>query len=282
MLKYKLIGIALFLKAFIGKLDFEAARLDVDQSKKYYSIERVARLSLPEMSGLTTSGDTLYTLTDSGGEAAIYKVGKNNIIIRDTLFFPNTSNIDWEALTTTGHGAFFIGDIGNNRSNRRNLRIYIVDEHTKHADTISLSYAEQPGFPPAKKYRNYDSEAMFWHEGQLHIFSKNWGRKCVKHYILPDKPGEYELVPKEELKLNSMITGAAISPGGKVVVLSAYGKLYFFLISDGLIFNDPLMLIETTRFGQNEGVTFLNDKTLLVSNEAGKFLKVTFSLPENK
>jgi hypothetical protein len=280
MLKYKLIGVALFLKAFIGKVDFEAARLDVEQSKKYYNIERVGTVSLLEISGLTTFGDDIFIITDSGGEAAIYTLDQS-LNIKDTFYVKNTSNIDWETVTVDKQKNFFIGDVGNNISRRQDLRIYKLNQDIGKIDTISFSYKLQPGFPPKKKQRNYDSEAMFWYMDQLHLFSKNWGRKCVKHYVLPDEGGNYELVPREELKLNAMITGAAISEDGETVVLLAYGKLYFFKMANGKIFTEPLMLIETTRFGQNEAITFLDDKTLLICNEAGKFYKVSFSLPIN-
>lgn len=276
MWKYKLIGVALFVKAFIGKVDFEAARLDVEQSKKYYTIERVGTVPIPEISGLTTFGEDLYIITDSGGEAAIYVLDKS-LNIMETLYVKGASNIDWETVTIDKQKNFFIGDVGNNISRRQNLRIYKFNE--EEIDTISFSYKLQPGFPPKRKQRNYDSEAMFWYKDQLHLFSKNWGRKCVKHYILPDEAGDYELVPREELKLNAMITGAAISPNGETVVLSGYGKLYFFKTDNGKIFSEPIMLVETTRFGQNEAIIFLNDHTLLVCNEAGKFFKVSFSLP---
>lgn len=279
MLKYKLIGIALFFKAFIGKVDFEAARLDVEQSKKYYDIETLGRIPLPEISGLTSFGDELFIITDSGGEAAIYTLDQT-LKITDTLHIKDASNIDWETLTLDNKRNFFIGDVGNNISRRQNLRIYKFNEGSGKTDTVSFNYKLQPGFPPKKKLRNYDSEAMFWYNGQLHLFSKNWGRKCVKHYIIPDEAGDYELVPHEELKLNAMITGAAISIDGETVALSGYGKIYFFKIVNGKIFSEPLMMIETTRFGQNEAIVFLDNNTLLICNEAGKFYKVSFSLPD--
>lgn len=280
MWKYKLVGIALFLKAFVGKVDFEAARLNVEQSKRYYNIERVGKVPLMEISGLTTDGESIYLITDSGGETAIYTLD-HDLITRDIFHVRNTSNIDWETLTMDKQKNFFIGDIGNNNSRRKNLRIYKVNKDDPAVDTLSLSYKLQPGFPPKKRHRNYDSEAMLWHKGQLHLFSKNWGKKCVKHYILPDGAGDYELVPYEELKLNAMITGATISNNGQIVVLSAYGKIYFFSMNNGKIFTEPLMLIESTRFGQNEAIAFLDDKTLLICNEAGTFYKVTFTLPQN-
>ena len=277
MWKYKFIGIALYLKAISGKLDFEAARLGAVQDRRLYTIEKLNTVRLMEISGLTVRNDTVYALTDSGGEDYLYRIS-DDITILDSLLVPNASNKDWEALTSDNNGNFYVGDIGNNLSRRKDLRIFKFNK--ERTDTIHISYGQQQEFPPDKKHMNYDGEALFWSEGKLHLFSKNRGKKCVKHYVLDDEKGSVILWPGEEIKLNAMITGAAVSPDGTVAVLIGYGKIYFFKKTGNLIFNEPIMIIETTRFAQNEAVTFLDGSTLLVSNEKGKFFKVTFELPK--
>lgn len=277
MWKYKLIGIALFLKSFVGKLDFEAKRLDVAHGKKYYAIEKLKEIHAPENSGLTYLDDKFYFIVDSGGEPEIYVMNKNLEKI-DTLNISGVSNKDWEALTADELGNFYIGDIGNNQNNRNDLFIYNVTPTGKSVDTIKFSYLEQKEYPPKKKERNYDSEAMYWHNEQLHFFSKNRGEKIVLHYSIPDSSGSYQVRSIEEKKLNHMITGADISPDGKIVALLSYGKIYIFKVVGNKIFDTPILLIETTRFGQSEAIAFVNNSEMIVSNEAGSFFKVCLNL----
>lgn len=277
MWRYKLVGVALFIKAFFGKLDFEAQRLDFKQGKKYYSIEKLATIHAPEISGMTLYKGSFYFLVDSGGEPELYMLSKD-LQLQDTITVKNASNIDWEALTVDAEKNFYIGDIGNNLNRRKNLRIYKFNSERSSLDTIHIEYAQQEKFPPSKEKRNFDSEALFWQDDQLHLFSKNRGRKCVKHYILPDTKGSYELMPTEEIRLNGMITGADISPDGSMVALLSYGKIYIFNREGEKLYQNPLLLIETTRFGQSEAIAFISDHELIVSNEAGKFFKVTLDL----
>ncbi|MGK7392532.1 MAG: hypothetical protein ACNS60_19410 [Candidatus Cyclobacteriaceae bacterium M2_1C_046] len=273
MWRYKLVGVALFLKAFFGKLDFEAQRLDFTQGKKYYTIENLGTIHAPEISGITAYQGNLYFLVDSGGEPELYLLNKN-LQIQDTISVGSTSNIDWEALTVDEQDNFYIGDIGNNLNQRKNLRIYKFNKELSSLDTIHITYAQQEHFPPPKEKMNFDSEALFWQDNKLHLFSKNRGRKCVKHYILPDTIGEYNLIPTEEIRLNGMITGADISPDGSLVALLSYGKIYIFKREGEKLYENPYLLIETTRFGQSEALAFISDNEMIVSNEAGKFFKV--------
>lgn len=275
MWKYKLLGLYFFIDAVIGKLDFEASRLDVAQSRSFYKISKVGQIDLPEISGLKIVNDTFYCITDSGGKPWIYMLDKQ-LNPLDTLKV-ESANKDWEALTSK-NGSFLIGDFGNNLNIRRDLKIIQYSSAGEVAVT-RISYSQQDEFPPPKSAMNFDAEAMFYADGKLHVFSKNRGKKCVKHYAIPDiADPTATITPIEELWLSTPITGA--DSFGNIVVLSGYGKLYFFRLEKNKIFENPIMLIESTRFGQNEAVAFLDENTLIVCNEKGKFFKVDFTLPE--
>lgn len=77
-----------------------------------------------------------------------------------------------------------------------------------------------------------------------------------------------------QISINRMVTGAAISPSGNRFALLTYGKILTFTRVPG----DPLLghPAECIRFShaQTEGITFLNDTTLIVSNEQGKLFRL--------
>ena len=155
------------------------------------------------------------------------------------LYFPTLNNVDWEEITQDSAGNIFIGDFGNNHNKRRDLCIFKVHPaHPDKVDTIRFHYADQTAFPPEKSKRNYDCEAFFWYKKRLYLFSKNRGSKWVHYYSVPDSSGNYTLLPsKSAVYLESMVTGASLRPDKKQFVLLAYGKVYFFNLTDE---NNPL------------------------------------------
>ena len=67
-----------------------------------------------------------------------------------------------------------------------------------------------------------------------------------------------------------MVTGASLRTDKKAFVLLSYGKIYFFnIVDDGKIFAEPALCKRFNRAGQTEGITYLNESDLLISNEAG-------------
>ncbi|MBW3545666.1 MAG: hypothetical protein KY428_08740, partial [Bacteroidetes bacterium] len=136
-------------------------------------------------------------------------------------------------------------------------------------------WAGQENFSPAKKERNFDCEAFFWHRGQLHFFTKSWGDKLVRHYMVPDQPGSYEAKLLEEVFVQGLVTAADISPDGRMMVLLTYGKLYFFSISGpDAMFQQPAGCLRIPWAGQCESVLFLQNNTLILGNETRKLFYI--------
>jgi hypothetical protein len=243
-----------------------------------YSIERIAKLPsiVNESSGLVMINDSVFwTLNDGGGKTELYKVDlKGNLLSKTEI--PNSSNIDWEEVTTDINGILYIGDFGNNANNRKDLRIYKYDHALNKTDTISFSYLDQSSFPPEKSAMNFDCEAMFHHNDSLFLVSKNRGDKTVRFYKIPDKPGTYEINPFYTTYISSMITGASIDQKHKKVALSSYGKIYFF----DLTVNNPDLLKPCSCMGfarnaQAEGIAYLKNNSILMTNEQGKIFRIS-------
>lgn len=241
-----------------------------------YHKEKIAKLPavVNESSGLVMKTDSSFWTLNDGGAPLIYEIDLQGNLLSETRL-PNSSNKDWEEITTDHKGNLYIGDFGNNSNARRDLRIFRYDTKLHKTDTISFSYTDQPDFPPEKRLRNYDCEAMFHYKDSLYLISKNRGEKTVRFYKLPDQPGVYAIKPFYTTYISSMITGAAIDKDQKKIALLSYGKVYFFELdpaSPNLL--KPCSCLGFARNGQAEGIDFAGDHSLMITNEQGKVFRV--------
>ncbi|MEL6654143.1 MAG: SprB repeat-containing protein, partial [Bacteroidota bacterium] len=199
----------------------------------------------------------------------------------------NANLVDWEELAKDDVGNFYIGDFGNNGNARTNQKIYIIPNpdslsgDSVNAQVINLSYADQPGFPPINSRRHYDMEAMIWYQDSLFLFSKNRTNPFdgyTRMYKLPAVPGTYAVSPVDSFytgpgpKEAYWITGADMSPSGEQLILQSYDKMWLFSCFNGSdFFGGSIQQIGLSAFGQYEGVSFLNEETLYISNETSAF-----------
>ena len=268
MFKAKLISVFLSLKALLSPCEF-----DHPAEKPQISVAGRFDKSIAEASGLQYwNTERFWVIQDGGNGSTIYLTTADGSI--DSLVNLPLTNYDWEAVSgKPSDSLLFIGDFGNNYQSRKNLRIYKI--HPNGTDTIRFSYANQDDFTSDKGKNNFDCEAMVWYKGQLHLFSKAWGNKVVRHYQLPDTGSTYKVSPLEEIKLKGLVTDAAISPSGKKLALLTYGKVYLFTLNeDGNWFSNSPVCFKIPWAGQTEGLTFVNESRLLVCNETGKLWTV--------
>lgn len=225
-----------------------------------------------ESSGLATAQNGNYwTHNDSGGQPILYQFETSGLI-KDSLLLKNTKNRDWEELASDDKGNLYIGDFGNNSQNRKDLLVYKINGNK--TEEIRFSYADQKAFPSETK--DFDCEAFFWYKNELHLFTKSWEQKkrITKHYVLPDKAGEYVTSPSNFLAVKEMVTAADISPDGSKFALMTYGKILTFGIKGGIIdFSNPVACIKTRR-KQTEAILFKTNNTIIFTNEQGGIFEV--------
>ncbi len=251
-------------------------------------------LDLKEVSGLYLEDEnSFWWLNDGGWGATLYKTNGRGTIV-DSIAFTQIKNRDWEELTHDDAGNIYIGDFGNNRNIRKDLRIYIYNKEMADLDSILFTYPDQTEFPPAAQYRNFDMEACFWHKNKLHLFSKNKlgiGNSYTKHYTLNDQPGTQIAQLRDSIYLKKrVVTAAAISPNGNTVALLAYNyKKVFGILPTSAATIFVLRDFEEDRFlkgklmkrcapsfimaTQWESLDFLDRKTLYVASEQTAFIK---------
>ena len=188
-----------------------------------------------ETSGLALAGPFLWTHNDSGGLPMLYALDTTSGILRRECQIGLATAIDWEDISR-GDQYMYIGDIGNNAGTRRDLRFYriplepLLDDTTPsvEASAIDYYYEDQMDFSPRNNNHNYDAEAFFYQADTLHLFSKNWVDLGTRYYTIPAKPGEQVAELKDSFWVDGLITGAAVSDGG-VIVLCGYKPAGFGL-----------------------------------------------------
>jgi hypothetical protein len=246
---------------------------------------------LKEASGLYIAAlDSLYWLNDSGDLPQLYLTNAKGRLT-DIIPLP-VRNVDWEDLTHDDAGNIYIGDFGNNRNNRQDLKIYIFHPQEGTLDSIEYAYPDQLTFPPPVVERNFNMEGFFWFRDSLHLFSKNEvgrGNGFTKHYRLPAQAGTQVLDLQDSLYLkNRVVTGAAMSPDREAVALLTYNygfflKLFPFSKVSIYLFQDFV----DTRFlrvpskeqkihvwspvSQYEAIDFLTDDQVLIGSERAFF-----------
>ncbi len=230
--------------------------------------------SITESSGIeVNNSNSIWTHNDSGDKARIYKIDTLGNLLR-ILNFKNTNAIDCEDITQDNLGNYYLGDFGNNNNDRTNLRIYkipnpdLIVGDSVLPQVIHFHYPDQDSFPPALVNQNFDCEAMFHFNGNLYLFSKNRGvSKYSRMYRLPDTAGTYTATLVDSISTEAWVTSADISPSGKTVAILSDMNLWLITGFNGTDFlHGNVKRIDFT-YTQKEGVVFVNDTTLYLTDE---------------
>ena len=230
---------------------------------------------LKENSGLAVvpGSDLIWTINDSGNKDHLYGIDIQGSIIKD-LNIKGASNKDWEDLATDPLGNIYIADIGNNNYKRDELVIYKLPNPAKHEDDVRAGEIiyKYPGYD---KNQPFNAEAVIFWDDQLYIFTKSQKEKTAvttKIFSVPAVPGSYTAIPVTEIPTCEaskacMITAADISPDGNTLALLSQEKIWIgpnFLKTGTL---PDLKMIDLHYVSQKEGLCFIDNKTLFISDE---------------
>ena len=248
---------------------------------------------LRESSGIAPSArvrGVLWTHNDSGDEPRLYATDSAGDDLGSVLV-AGATNVDWEDLGSgpcPGHPGWCLypADIGDNSHDRRFIVIYRLAEPEPPrgpADTlrrvalesaIALRYPDHP----------HNAEAIVVEtSGRILIITKELLKPPLVFRVplrrTAQQPGEVDtlervgtldLVPSS-VRLR-MVTGAAVSPDGKLLAVRTYSSLHFFrLRGDSL----PQPFTPTTGLTipvvepQGEGVAFIGPGRLALTTERG-------------
>ena len=263
------------------------------ERSKHGETTLVTNFKLPntirETSGLIKIDNRLWTFNDSGGKARLYQINERTGKIVKTLRIKNAKNRDWEDIAYDDNYVY-IGDIGNNRGKRRDLKVYKIPraslrtQRSVRAEVISFRFSDQKEFKSKPRESNYDCEAMVAHRGKLYLFSKNWQNQKTRLYELTTQSGKHVAKYIATFNTQGMVTGATINEELGILLLTTYSSLLdvniwaFTNYKGNNFFNgDHKRLNLTTPLrAQVEGITFKENYKAYMSSESLKKYIFTF------
>lgn len=239
--------------------------------------------SVLETSGLEGGpNDWFWTHNDSGNPAELFCLDTTGTIHR-TVSVVGDSNVDWEELAKDDDGNLYIGNFGNNSLNRTDLRVVKIPSidtctaTTYVSDTIRFSFPDQSSFPPNGTYGNFDMEAMFHYQNELHLFSKDRSDPSdgyTKHYTLPTSNGTYVASLIDSFQTGHAnyifaVTAADISENGDRMVMLSSNKIWLFSNYSGTdFFGGNVSELSLSVFSQKEGICFKNGFLYVTDEES--------------
>lgn len=170
--------------------------------------------SLSEISGICNAfpviGSNWFLGIQDGGNSSdlvVFDWGNRKSFVVST----GLNNRDWEAITRDDVRVY-IGDFGNNRGDRRDLKIYRISDvdssvfaddwkynvtginkrgirNTSVVDSIEFDFEDQWDFKPRFRH-DFDCESMLVLDDSIWLFTKNWKNFKSNVYVLLNSPGK--------------------------------------------------------------------------------------------
>ena len=244
-------------------------------------VKTVEKYNLPdileETSGLAIRNDTLWTLNDSGNEAALYAISTKGELLdkRDTA----KTNIDWEDMTIS-NGNMLVADMGNNFGTRKNLHLLEIDLSDGGAttlDSIPFNYPEQDNFD-FQQATHFDAEGIVVIDNKIVVFTKNRGTLTSEVYVISPSGGP--ATKMGSLAVGSLITGADYHSESKTLALTGYRRddnQYLYVIDNfslSAVVDANIAQYDLDFNGaQIEAISIIDTKTFWITSEETKNYK---------
>lgn len=235
-----------------------------------------------ETSGLFFHNGRLWTHNDSGGKPILYGLDTTTFEVVQRITLVNAKNKDWEDVCTDDENVY-VGDFGNNKGKRKNLRIFVFPLSAIPAegnadilvDSIRFSFADQTEFKYEKHNHDYDCESMFATNDALYLFSKGWATGTTRLYRLSKTPGTQVAEVVNGFDSQGLITGADYDRESGILAIVGYVNkiwlpfLYLIYDFDDMGTNLPNRRFELHNyFGtQTEGICFYDKGKCFLSAE---------------
>jgi len=202
------------------------------------SVAKVDDSRITESSGLAASNvfnGEFYTHNDSGAGPDFYRF---NLAGKLTASFrlANAKNVDWEDMASAvikGQKFLYFADIGDNGKKRSSVVIYRVVEPTGDSGEVQADQIVTVRYTSGA----VNAEAFMVHPqtGDFYLCTKVTSEKSTI-YRLPNPSGTgsfaWEKVGQVDvggfIKESRRVTGGAISPDGKTILLRTYLSAYEF------------------------------------------------------
>ena len=229
-------------------------------------VGKVVHPAMTEVSGVVASRKypgTFWIHTDGGKQPFLVAINRDGGTIAKFDVFARFT--DWEDIAIDDQGHLFLGDLGNNDGERKELRVYRVNEpdpacmgkkpKLRPDLTWHLKFPQQP----------FDCESLFIVGTNGFVISKLFNNEHARVYRFPLAPSKeaVTLVEVGVLPITSPVTGADVSKDGKLLGIVAKHGAHVFRI-DGDPANAGRLGRWFTPLANHhiEGCTFVEDGLL--------------------
>jgi hypothetical protein len=257
-------------------------------------VGRIESKDVKESSGLATSPcqpNVFWTHNDSGDDAFIFAMDRTGKHL-GTYEVANARNDDWEDMAAykdaDGTCYLYIGDTGNNKLERAEIPLFRVKE-----PTISGSGSSSDDKNPLRteaaqttlfKYQDtpHNAETMMVNPttGDVYVLTKRVDGPSLVFKFKPNFGSNQAVVAQKvgEVSVpavpNGLLTGGAISPDGKRVILCDYTSGYELATTSSTfddIWKSKPIPVDLGERKHGEAITFSADgKSLFGTNEGKK------------
>ncbi|NVB39398.1 hypothetical protein G6O69_16265 [Pseudenhygromyxa sp. WMMC2535] len=188
--------------------------------------------------GDSGNGNWLFAIDADGQLLARYRVS-------------NAENIDWEDISRDESGNLWLGDIGNNSSERRDLAVLRIPEPAPAGEPgevgkvlvdreLSFRYPDQQSY--GRTHGDFDAESLLWWADTLWVLSKDRLDHATRLYRFPSLDAsedelvlelvdDFDLGPyldEEPSEFAGRTTAADLAPDGAHWALLSYDAVYVF------------------------------------------------------
>jgi hypothetical protein len=220
-------------------------------------------------------GDAVWAMADGGRRVLVHRLDPDDCAIRSSRT-AEVDPFDAEDLARGPDGELWVGDLGDNRRDRETIAVVVLPRRGE-ARLHRLAYPDGP----------HDAEALLVDgAGVPYIVTKEAGRPAGVYRTdgPPSGSGPTPLVRVGEVALppsdtvggplgglgSRLVTGAAMSPDGRVVALRSYTDAWLYPVPDGDV--AAALAGTPTRVPlpdepQGEAIAFTRDGTLLSASE---------------
>lgn len=221
--------------------------------------------------------DLYYTHNDSGDIARFFAFNTKGEVIGKYLL-RDTTAFDWEEMASSirnGVPYLYFGDIGDNLQQRTQIVIHRVAIPKIKSGIVDVDQVYTCEYPDGAK----NAEAMFVNpkSGDIYLITKtSKGPAGIYKLRSPRRSGAFRLSKAGELSIEAampearLITGAAISPDAKRIIVRTYLAAYEYEVPssfDGW-YRKPPVKVTLALTAQGEAICYSNDgKSILTTSE---------------
>lgn len=290
----KIVCLALII--IFGCIDFAFAQNSRPKAIRLEEYKRIDQPAREEVSGIVKSrnlNDTYWVHGDSGTKDRIFAIDREGKIKSGDDDYKGTKllgvkNEDWEDIAFFDDSTLIVADIGNNCHCREDLKLLLIrepgsdTEEVEVLQTYEIQYPERTGLLGLFIEDNFNSEAVFTLNGQIHLIEKNEGGREAGIFTLENPTTESVNILSKvgSFPFRGQVTAADISMDESMLAVLTYRSVWLFKLKDKNLFEGDIFWVPIRGVEQVESIAF-SGTDLIIAEENGDLYELPISdIPE--